>query len=73
MTEKSFFRVSFVSEKSRLAGGKKRKVLFVPGASNEESVTAPGILKNDLHVAVAEGLPKSSNKGWIFLISCLNY
>ena len=56
------YRISYVSDKSRLGGGKKRKVVFSSGASNEETIRAPGILKNELHVSVADGMPNTSRE-----------
>ena len=47
-------RIEFVAEKSRLTGGKKRAIHFENGSSNEEEISAPGFLKNELLVAVAQ-------------------
>ena len=56
----SSFRIEFVSEKSRLTGGKKRAIHFENGDSSQEVVSAPGFLKNELLVAVSQGMPNTS-------------
>ena len=49
-----------MSEKSRLTGGKKRAIHFENGDSSQEVVSAPGFLKNELLVAVSQGMPNTS-------------
>ena len=49
-----------MSEKSRLTGGKKRAINFENGSSNQEVVSTPGFLKNELLVAVGQGMPNTS-------------
>ena len=53
-------RIEFVSEKSRLTSGKKRTINFENGSSNQEAVSAPGFLKNELLVSVGQGMPNTS-------------
>ena len=53
-------RIEFVSEKSRLTGGKKRAIHFENGDSSQEVISAPGFLKNELLVAVSQGMPNTS-------------
>ena len=50
-----------MSEKSRLGGGKKRTIVFENGDSNQEVISAPGFLKNELKVAVGQGMPNTSS------------
>ena len=54
------FRIEFVSEKSRLTSGKKRTINFENGSSNQEVVSTPGFLKNELLVAVGQGMPNTT-------------
>ena len=49
-----------MSEKSRLTGGKKRAIHFENGDSKQEVISAPGFLKNELLVAVSQGMPNTS-------------
>ncbi|TRY67144.1 hypothetical protein TCAL_02955 [Tigriopus californicus] len=53
-------RVEFTSDKSRIGSGKKRLIFFENGSSNQEQVSAPGLLKGELRVAVKDGLPNTS-------------
>ena len=52
--------IEFVSDKSSLGAGKKRKITFVSGNSGQEEISAQGILKKDITVAVASGLPNTT-------------
>ena len=54
--------IEFVSDKSSLGAGKKRKLVFSNGHSDRESISAQGFLKNSLLVTVAQGLPNTSRK-----------
>jgi hypothetical protein len=44
-----------------LGGGKKRVIVFESGPSDQEQVSTPGFLKNELKVAVKQGLPNTSS------------
>ncbi len=58
-------RIEYTGEKTRLGsggGGKKRTVVFARGASDKESVTAPKMLKSEIKVEVADGLPNTSSE-----------
>lgn len=55
-------RIEFISDKSRLTGGKKRTLVFENGNSDLESVNAKGFLKNEIRVAVKQGLPNTTSE-----------
>ena len=58
-------RLDFVSDKKALGAGKKRTITFINGPAKEETIEAKGMLKGDLEVAVADGLPNNSSKYYV--------
>lgn len=53
-------KIEFLSDKSSLGVGKKRTLTFHTGPSNQETITAQGLMKNLLSVFVAPGLANTS-------------
>ena len=53
-------QIEFVSDKSSLGAGKKRKIAFVSGTKDSEEINAQGMLKKDIVVAVGAGLPNTT-------------
>lgn len=62
-------RIDVIAEKSRLTGRKKRTIIFEKGTSDLEQISAPGFLKNEIRVAIKEGLPNTSSN--CFMLSPL--